>query len=226
MACNDRHWAGSFDASIGLIDWIHLNALSLSSYGSSEVVDVSSKQWDQITRFDATSGTLLWNLSPHSGYTDWGTLRIASGVMGEADFGAQHDVHAVGPDTIMFIDNRGDAVGSRILEVELTRRPLGALITKSWMIVDADGDPLRCAIEGTAQPIPGTTDDRVLSACNNAYSVVELSDPTGGAGAAPPLYISLPDGTTEDYCTVGGPTSRMQISGWHKAYPLASVGEF
>ena len=81
-------------------------------------------------------------------------------------------------------------------------------------------------IEGTAQQVPGSTNDRVLSACDAAYAIMELGDPTGATGTAPPLYISLPDGTTDDYCTSGGPSTRNQMQGWHKAYPLATVGEF
>jgi len=55
---------------------------------------------------------------------------------------------------------------------------------------------------------------------------MELDDPTGGTGSPPPLYISLPDGTSDPFCASGGPATRRDIQGWHRGYPLERVGEF
>ncbi len=146
--------------------------------------------------------------------------------MGAADFDSQHDVHAIGADTLMMLDNRGSPTGSRILEIELSEAPLAATIQKSWAIVDGAGAPVRCPIEGTAQQVPGSTDDHVLTLCNEDYAIMELEDPTGASGSPPPLYISLPDGTPDNFCLSGGPAARGDIQGWHKGYPMATVGEF
>jgi hypothetical protein len=108
-SCDSRHWAGTYDPAIGIIDWGHQNALSVSSFDGDEVIDVSYKNWDRILRFDAATGDLLWSLSPNSGYSDWGRVRVDTGVTGMADFEAQHDVHAIDSNRLMMIDNRGDA---------------------------------------------------------------------------------------------------------------------
>jgi hypothetical protein len=225
-SCDSRHWVGHFDPAYGVIDWLHENALSVSSFDGPEVVDISLKEWDQIIRFDAATGARLWSLSPHRPYSDWGSVRIAPGVAGPATFDSQHDVNAVGPNLLMLVDNRGDPSGSRLLEIELTDHPPAATIQKSWAIVDGSGDPIRCSIEGTAQRVPGSSDDHVLTACNDEYAIVEMDDPTGGTGTPPPLYIWLPDGTPDAFCTSGGPAERRDLAGWHKGYPMARVGEF
>jgi hypothetical protein len=81
-------------------------------------------------------------------------------------------------------------------------------------------------LQGTAQQVPGSIDDHVLTLCSTDFSIIELEDPTGGTGTPPPLYISLPDGTPDDFCLSGGPATRGEIQGWHKGYPLARVGQF
>jgi outer membrane protein assembly factor BamB len=223
-SCDSRHWMGTYDPAIGIIDWGHENALSVSSFDGDEVVDISYKNWDQILRFDAATGDLLWSLSPNSGYSDWGRVRIDTGITGAADFDSQHDVHAIASNRLMMVDNRGETTGSRVLEVELTDTPTPTTwIRKSWAITDSAGDPVRCPIEGTGEQVPGSTDDHVLSVCPDEYAVMELDDPTGASGTSPPLYISLP---MTGFCSSGGPAARSDIQGWHKGYPLERVGEF
>jgi hypothetical protein len=223
-SCDSRHWAGTYDPAIGIIDWGHQNAMSVSSYDGYEVIDLSYKNWDRILRFDAATGDLLWSLSPNSGYSDWGRVRIDSGVSGAADFDSQHDVNAIGSNQFMMIDNRGETTGSRVLEIELTDTPTPTTwIRKSWAITDSAGAPIRCPIEGTGRQVPGSTDDHVLSMCADSYAVMELDDPTGASGTSPLLYISLP---STNYCAGGGPASRADIQGWHKGYPLERVGAF
>jgi hypothetical protein len=225
--CNSRHWGGTFDPAYGIIDWGHENSLGVSSFDGDEVIDLSFKQWDQILRFDAATGDLLWSLSSNPGYSDWGAVSVAGGVTGAADFDSQHDVHAIGSNRLMMMDNRGEPTGSRVLEIELMEGPPASTrIQKSWAVVDAAGDPVRCNIEGTGQQVPGSTDDHVVAVCSSEFAIMELDDPTGASGTPAPLYISLPDGTPDDFCLSGGPPMRGEIQGWHKAYPLARVGEF
>jgi hypothetical protein len=223
-ACDSSTWTSNFDPAYGVIDWTHANALAASSFGGREVLDYSLRQWDQILRFDTATGDLLWRLSPHADYTDWGTIRIAPGVVGAANFSEQHDVHATGDDILMMVDNTGDPNGARVIEVVLARRPLGATIRRAWALVDGSGAPLDCPLEGTARTVPGS--QHVMSVCANEYAFLEMDDPSGNSGTPPPLYVQLPDGTTDPICTTGGPSDRDEILGWHKVFPLANLGSF
>ena len=72
--------------------------------------------------------------------------------------------------------------------------------------------------------VPNSENAFVL--CANLRIAAELDDPTGNTGSAPPLVISLPNGDTEAFCTSGGPTERSGLRGWHRAFALATVGEF
>jgi len=224
-ACDSSLW-NSFDPAYGYIEWTHVNSISASSFGGSEVVDLSLREWDQILRFDAATGDLVWKLSSNSGYSDWGSVRKESTIAGRASFKGQHDVHAIGDDTLLMLDNNGNGgSGSRVLELELRSMPLSATITKAWAVVDAAGDPLNCTIEGTGQQVPDS--DHVLAMCATGYSFAELDDPTGNSGTAPPLFVNLADGRgAEPVCTTGGPTNIHDIQGWHKGYPASRLGEF
>jgi hypothetical protein len=223
-ACDSANWTRTFDPAWGAIEWTHANALSASNFGAREVLDYSIRQWDQVLRFDAATGELLWRLSPHEGYTDWGPVRIQPGVVGEAAFSEQHDVHAVGTDTLMMLDNSGDPNGARAIELVLGRRPLTTTIRRAWALVDGSGAPLDCPLEGTAQTVPQS--QHVLSVCSAEYAFVELDDPSGRSGTPPPLFVQLPDGATDPTCTAAGPADRDEILGWHKAFPLARIGGF
>jgi hypothetical protein len=224
--CVAGTWGRAFDPAYGGIDWTHANSLTASRFGASEVVDISFKEWDQVVRFDGMSGALVWRLSPNPADSDWGTLGIAAGVTGAAAFADQHDVHATGASTVMMMDNQGDRAGARIVEIGLQRRPLGATILKSWALVDDAGDPLSCSLEGSGEYVPGTSSTRVLAMCNDHHSFAELVDATGNTGTPPPVYVYLPDGTTDPFCTTGGPAAVTDIHGWQRAFPLASVGAF
>jgi hypothetical protein len=223
-SCDSSNWTRTFDPAYGVIEWTHANALSASNFGAREVLDYSIRQWDQVLRFDPATGELLWRLSPHEGYTDWGTFRMAPGVVGEVTFSEQHDVHATGEDMLMMFDNNGDPNGARVLELVLSRRPLNTTIRRSWAIVDGSGAPLDCPLEGTAQMIPGSS--HILSVCSAEYAFMELDDPSGNSGTPPPLFVQLPDGTSDPICTAAGPSDRDDILGWHKAFPMASIGSF
>ena len=225
-SCNNSNWQNTFDPAYGMMDWLHENSIAASSFGGSEVIDLSMREWDQILRFDASTGDLLWSLSPHAGYTDW-PVRKESTVAGRVGWQGQHGVHAIDDDTLMLLDNSGGGpAGSRVLEVELRSAPVSATITKSWILVDAAGDPLTCNIEGAAQQVPGST-DHVLATCAPEYSIIELDDPTGNSGTPPPLLVGLPDGRgTEPICTTGGPTNVHDIHGWHKGFAATRIGEF
>jgi hypothetical protein len=219
-SCDSATWNAYLDPTYGNIDWTHANSLAAVRSGTMELLDISLKEWDQILRVNSNTGTLVWKLSADAADSDWGTLGIAAGVTGEAAFADQHDVHATATNTIMLFDNQGDPNGARVLEIGLVPASSSATINKSWAVVDAAGDPLDCALEGSGNTIPGSTS--VLAMCNDARAFVELTDATGGTGTAPPLYVSL----ATDFCTMGGPSDASRIRGWQRAFPLANIGEF
>jgi hypothetical protein len=223
-ACSGDSWNRLFDAPDGAIDWLHANSIAPATVGGNEVVDVSLKIWDQVLRFDAATGELLWRLAPRLGDSDWGTISMAAGIVGEVGFSDQHDVHSIGPNTLLMLDNQGDSEGARALQIRLNTRPRSAVIEKSWAVVSGAGNPLGCATEGTAEMVPNS--DNVLAMCAGVTVAVELDDPTGNSGNPPPLAISLPDGDPEEFCAVGGPPERNMISGWRRAFPMERVGEF
>jgi hypothetical protein len=225
--CFSDNWARHFDPAHGLIDWTHSNSISTSDFGGSEVIDFSLKEWSQVVRIDATTGDILWIFSSDTDYSDWGTLRKAAGVDGAAMIVGQHDVHATAEDRIMMLDNRGEMSGTRVVEVSFRTKPTPqATLEKAWQLVNGIGDELTCGVEGTGRYVPGTTSDHVVAMCNDRYTVVELNDATGGVGTPPPLSIELPDVAGDPFCTSGGPDARNDIHGWHKAYPMANIGQF
>jgi len=228
IACESVTWDHFFDSSWGMIDWTHANSLAGSRYGTMEVLDLSVKGWDEVVRINAMTGARLWTLSSHPDWSDWGEIQMATGITGEAAFADQHDAHAVSADAMMMFDNLGDPAGARVLRITMAGRGASrtATIDRSWAVVDAAGDPLYCPLEGSGQEIQDTSGARVLANCNDEYTVVELSDSTGATGSVPPLAISLPDGTSDDFCLAGGPTDRSRIRGWHRSFPLSRVGEF
>jgi hypothetical protein len=218
-ACDANIWESAFDP-YGTIDWTHLNSLTASSFGGGEVIDLSLKEWDQTLRVD-DAGTLLWRLSGNPAYSDW-AMDVAQGISGEARFVGQHDVHAVGPDALMMLDNLGDGVGSRVLRLQLDDATRTATIDRSWAIADPSGAPLLCRLEGSAQEVPGTEGESVVSMCNDAFTVVEMDDATGNP-APPALAIALPE---DGFCSEGGPPGRFGIHGWYRAFSVAEIGDF
>jgi hypothetical protein len=227
-ACAADTWTRTFDQTRGTIDWIHTNSLAASSYGLGEVIDLSLREWDQVVRINPETGNVLWRLSGRRRDSDWSPIELAPDVVGAATFAAQHDVHATGAGQLLMFDNLGDAAGSRVLQMFLDPDTGSALIEKSWAMVDADGDPMQCLFEGTGRLVPDSADGHAFGVCKDRYIIAELDDPTGNSGTRPPLAISLPDGSVAEgpYCASGGPTARNFIRGWHRAFPLTSVGEF
>jgi hypothetical protein len=221
-ACASSLWKRTFDPTVGVIEWMHANAISASKFGSSEVIDYSLRDWNQVIRFDADTGDRLWSLSADPAYSDWGTLLKARGIVGRAKFQGQHGVHAIAENTVMMLDNRGAGSQSRVLEIELTTDPVAATIQKSWAVVDDSGDPLLCNTEGTAELVAGS--DHVMALCSTRHAVMELDDPTGNTGTPPPLFVGLP--LDDTFCLANGPTSVRDIKGWHKGYPAARIGAF
>jgi hypothetical protein len=224
--CNPAFWNTTFDDPHGMIDWMHSNSITASKFGRAELVDVSLKEWDQVLRFNANTGALVWRLSANPPDTDWGTITNAPGVVGAEQFAGQHDVQAIGANTLLMFDNLGDSAGSRALQIHLDAPTSSATIEKAWAVVNHFGTPLRCGFEGTAQQVPGGTEDHVVTMCADSFSVAELDDPTGASGNPPPLVISLPEEPRGPFCLAGGPVDRMHIRGWHRAFPMATVGDF
>jgi hypothetical protein len=229
--CASSTWGTNF--AYDAIDWTHVNSISASStFGGPEMVDLSLKQWDQIVRLNPITNDLVWRLSPHESYSDM-DLVMGPGVTGAATFGDQHDVHSDGAGHLLMFDNTGDT-DSRVLRISFKGAvgrapPTTATIDRSWIMVDADGNPLSCPIEGSGEIVPGTSGSSVLALCNAEYTIAELSDPDGeidddGDGVpddVPALVVSLPE---SEYCPGG--TDRDSIGGWFRAFPLATLGEF
>jgi hypothetical protein len=212
-----------FDFEFGAMDWTHSNNITATKFGPVEILDFSLKEWDAIVRFQASTGAHLSTLSPHADISSW-TLGIAEGIQGPATFKAQHDSHEIGVNQLLLYDNLGDPVGARVIRFVTDLDADTATIDRSWVLVDQDGTPLSCPIEGSGQLVPGSGGENVLANCNDENTIVELDDWTGNTGTAPPLVISLPD---EDYCADDtGPRNRQNILGWHKAFPAVSVGAF
>jgi hypothetical protein len=220
--------------SFNWIDWIHTNAIAGTPDGA--YLDLSLKEFDQVIRVaaDGTSTSPVWRLSSYADYSDF-TLDLGPDIVtGSAGFAGQHDVHSVDDDTIMMFDNEGDVDAisgvekSRVLSIDLDEVAGTATIDKSWALVeDVSTRPgtLDCPTKGSAQLIPGdSTGDRVLALCHEHFSIEELSDPTGFP-SAPLLYIAIPDPPAE---VCGGTTesSRRGVTGWYRAYPLDSFGDF
>ncbi len=219
-ACDSATWGHAFDPAYGVIEFTHANALSVSSFGSREMIDLSLREWNQVVRFDALNGDVVWRFSPDPDYSDWEKIEIAPTVVGEDEFAEQHDTHATGRDTLMMLDNHGNGPAARVLEIDMSRSTNIPTIQKAWAVVDGSGDPLDCPLEGTGRNVPGS--DHVLAMCAQEFAFVELDDPTGNDGTAPPLFVQL----SNDVCTSGGPSDRSDILGWHKAFPMATIGEF
>jgi hypothetical protein len=228
MACEAAPYAAEFDAAYGSIDWIHANSLVASRVGTQEVLDLSLKEWNQVIRFNATTGARIWTFSSDASVSDWGTLGISSGISGPAAFEGQHDAHFVGSTSMLLFDNLGDPTASRILRIAMTTAAgtRSATIDRSWALVDAAGDPLVCPVEGSGREVPGTSGASVLANCNDENTMVELNDATGATGTPPPLVIALPPSRTGRFCTSGGPTNSNDITGWHRAFPMTTVGVF
>jgi hypothetical protein len=223
-ACSANTWRPYLG---DVVDWTHANSIDRTTDGSREVLDLSVRGWDQIVRLDAGDGSYLWSLASDPDYSDW-RLRMAPGIEGRRAFSGQHDVHTVAPDTLLMLDNLGDPRVSRVLRLSLGASSV-ATIDRSWALVDSAGRPLDCPVEGSAQEVPGTSGEHVLASCNDAFAVVELDDPSGYPTSytiEPPLVISLPDGTSDDFCTSGGPSRRDMLRGFYRAFPLETVGSF
>jgi len=221
-------WIHSLNPAYHWIDWLHVNTVSGTDDG--KYLDISMKQMDQVARIQADGGGTapVWTLAGDSAYSSFGALR--STVIGSTTFASQHDVHEVGTDTILMLDNKGNpgaapgTVATRALSISFTNGPSpSARIEKSWALVDDNPvivSPLACPFKGSAQLVPGDSDS-VLALCHDEWVIEELNDPTG-AETSPSLYISLPP---ENVCPTTG-TERPGIDGWYRAYPLDRIGEF
>ena len=224
VACANNTWPPYFDPYES-IDWTHVNSIAGSTFGGSEVFDVSLKEFEQILRLD-DMGSVVWRLAADEAYSDWGPLQRGTGVSGPLGFDGQHDVHALSENEILMFDNLGDRAGARAIRLALDDGPPREVtLDASWAVVDAAGTRLPCEQQGSAQEVPGS--DHVLALCSEAYAIVELGDPTGAA-SVPPLAIWLDDTTSGPtrFCTSGGPSSRDGLGGFYRAYAVDAIGEF
>jgi len=221
--CEADTFGRVFDPAFGLIDWTHANALSASRFGTTEVLDLSLKEWDAVIRINALTGARIWTLAANSADGDW-TLAMDSAIAGRTDFAGQHDAHAVADDVMMMFDNLGSPMSSRVLRMTLDESTMTATIDRAWMMMDDSGAPLICPVEGSGEFVPGSSDQNVLANCNDQNKIAELSDSSGDLGTAPPLVISFPSDT--DFCSSGGPANVNDLRGWHRAFPVSNLGAF
>jgi hypothetical protein len=225
-------WIQTLNPWFNWIDWLHVNTVSGTADG--QYLDISMKQMDQVARVraDGRGTEPVWTLAGDGAYSSFGPLH--NSVVGAATFASQHDVHAVGSDTILLFDNKGNpgaapgTAASRVLSISIDEGASpSARIEKSWALVDDNPvviSPLECPFKGSAQHVPGdTSGDSVLALCHNEWVIEELNDPTG-AETRPSLYISIPAAPYEP-CPVTG-TLRPGIDGWYRAYPLDRIGDF
>jgi hypothetical protein len=223
-ACEADTFARVFDPAYGLIDWTHANALSASRFdGTTEVLDMSLKEWDAVIRINGFTGARIWTLAANAADSDW-TLAKDSAVAGRTDFGGQHDAHALAEDLMLMFDNIGSPMGSRVLRLTMDESSMTATIDRSWAMIDGSGSPLICPVEGSAEIVPGSSDQNVLANCNDENKIAELNDSSGATGTAPPLVVSFPSDT--DFCSSGGPTDVNSLRGWHRAFPVSNLGAF
>jgi hypothetical protein len=226
-------WRRTLSPSMNWIDWIHTNSLAGTADGGS--LDISLKEWDQIIRV-STDGThtVEWKLASDPFHSDFGSLSLGPDVLtGPAAFGGQHDVHGIGNARILLFDNQGDrddmtdVEASRVLSIAFDTSAWSAEIVKSWALVTNEASPstLFCPTKGSGQLVPGDEDgNSVLALCHEVFAIEELNDPSGLA-TSPSLYISIPDPPAE-VCGGTDEASRVGITGWYRAYPLESLGDF
>jgi hypothetical protein len=225
-ACDGLTYTHDFE--FGAMDWTHTNSVAASMFGPVEVLDLSLKEWDEVLRFNASTGNQMWTLASDPTRSSFGSL--GTDVAGAtAAFKGQHDAHEVRANEIMMFDNLGETAGARVLRIAMDYTGFTATIDRSWMLMDENGDPLSCPIEGSGQEVPDAEGDdeegdHVLANCNDQNTVVELTDWSGATGTPPPLVISLP---RRGFCPMGtGPVDRQDIWGWHRSFPAVSIGAF
>jgi hypothetical protein len=239
--CSGGYWDG--DLYNNTVDYTHANSISVYRPSTTDWVDLSLLNWNQIIRFDGGTGTLEWTLSDcgtggvcsaTSGPSDL-SFSIAGGLTGAASFTGQHDAHIEGADNLVMFDNGG----ARALNITLTGGSedtrTAAQITKSWRAVDptSPGNALTCQAQGSAEFVPGMAASMLLD-CNDAKTIEEFTNANGNGALnhSPALAITLPGSPTElttaddDACAGNGPDAVSFIHGWYRAYPISNVGEY
>ena len=245
-------WQRTLSPGFSWIDWIHTNSLAGTPDG--QYLDISLKEFEQIIRVDpdaAGGPSVVWRLASDPAYSDFRTegdaeddtggdtgddepVALVLGpdvVLGTSVFSSQHDVHAIDDDTLLLFDNQGNvnSIGkgqSRVLSITFdTTTWSAAVIDRSWALVDDVEPPvgLNCPSNGSGELVPGQT-DTVLALCHEEYVIAELNDPSGFP-TPPSLYITIPESPAE-VCGKTDSTSRYGITGWYRAYPLESLGDF
>ena len=225
-------WGRTLSPGFSWLDWIHTNSIAGTSDGN--YLDISLKEFDQIVRVPAEDNSTgpLWRLASDPAYSDFGTLALGPDVVtGTPVFSSQHDAHAIDDTTLLLFDNQGNVSPTgkeeaRVLSVTFDTTNWYAEIDRSWALVDdsaSEPTTLVCLSGGSGQLVPGGTDS-VLALCSDERVIEELNDPTGVA-SAPSLYITIPDPPAE-VCGGTDPSSRAGITGWYRAYPLETLGDF
>jgi arylsulfotransferase ASST len=104
------------------VNWTHGNALDLDDDGN---LIVSFRNLREITKIDASTGTVIWRLG---GRRNQFTFLGAP----EAGFAAQHGARAIAPGVLLLLDNLGDASESRAERYALDEGSLTARLVRSY----------------------------------------------------------------------------------------------
>jgi len=221
-----------------LLDWTHVNSIDRVP-GSEGGLLLSVAEHGEIVRYDAAWDVVLWGVATDGRPTD---LAVSLHPSRTFNFGAdyapvdrvrwdfQHDVHDAAAGTIDFFDNH-KAWGAQSRVVKLRVEDPNAYIMASWNFPFDGANPEKyaCNSRGSARLVPGTAVPSsdpgtvphyygvMLAMCAKTKSVVEL---VADDGSPAPLGYELTVAPTA--CLLD--PNRVD-NGWHRAYPIMSLGQ-
>ncbi len=138
------------------VNWTHGNALALAADGN---LLVSFRNLGEITKIDATTGSVLWRLGGRRNeFTFLGTPSPA--------FAGQHSVRAYEASSLLLLDNVGDVTESRAERYQLDETARTARLVQALRAVPA----ALTTIGGSVQELP---DGRTLVSFGTAGRVAE-----------------------------------------------------
>lgn len=230
--CGSSYWGGTFEAATPALDWTHVNSVFASQEGLFDLVTLSSRQWDEVIRYNASTRSVMWKLngSQEPGYGDFSIVNDSGILSGEADFGGQHHVTESNGRLLMF-DNRTHRTvgGARVIELDPDTGTSVATITKSWeMRLPTLLTQLDCTSGlGSAVYVPGTYGNSVLAVCGHQTDIQEIDEHDGMRTLDPTLDIKLDADPTGGWDTCrSGPLATSPGIHWYRAWPLDRLGEF
>ncbi len=159
------------------VNWTHGNAIALDADGN---LLVSFRSLSEITKISTTTGAVLWRMGGRANQFTF------EGISSPA-FVGQHGLRVTGPGTILFVDNRGEATGSRVERYQLDELAHSARLVGS----DSSVPAVVGVLGGNVQQLAG---GRVLASLGSGRKVEEY-DASGAVvwrlsgGAAGAGYI-------------------------------------